>query len=304
VTSDAAADNAANTGDATAANTANTTAANTANTGNANTNNTANANNSQRSGRPAPVLSGRGLVKSYGSSPALRGVTIDVAPGEVVAVTGPSGCGKSTLLYCLSGILRPDAGQVTFSGERIDDWSEGRRSRLRRGDFGILFQFGQLVDELSAVDNVALPLLLRGARRAAARTAAMSWLDRLGVADVAGEQPGAMSGGQAQRVALARALVTEPRVLFADEPTGALDTLTGEAVLAHIMRVVREQGTSVVLVTHEATVAAHADREVSLRDGMLDPTGLGLVITAPGHAVRPTNGTGATAAAGANGVAP
>ncbi len=108
----------------------------------------------------------------------------------------------------------------------------------------------------------------------------MSWLDRLGVADVAGDQPGEMSGGQAQRVALARALVTEPRVLFADEPTGALDTLTGEAVLAHIMRVVREQGTSVVLVTHEATVAAHADREVSLRDGMLDPTGLGFGATA------------------------
>ncbi len=100
------------------------------------------------------LLSGRGIVKSYGNSPALRGVTVDVAPGEVVAVTGPSGCGKSTLLYCLSGILRPDAGQVTYAGERIDEWSEGRRSRLRRGDFGILFQFGQLVDELSAVDNV------------------------------------------------------------------------------------------------------------------------------------------------------
>ena len=113
-----------------------------------------------------PVLSGRGIVKSYGNSPALRGVTVDVAPGEVIAVTGPSGCGKSTLLYCLSGILRPDAGQVSYAGERIDEWSEGRRSRLRRGDFGVLFQFGQLVDELSAVDNVALPLLLGGARRA------------------------------------------------------------------------------------------------------------------------------------------
>jgi putative ABC transport system ATP-binding protein len=137
------------------------------------------------------------------------------------------------------------------------------------------------------VDNVALPLGLRGATRRAARTAAMSWLDRLGVAEVAGDLPGEMSGGQAQRVALARALVTEPRVLFADEPTGALDTLTGEAVLGHIVRVVREQGTAVVLVTHEATVAAHADREVALRDGMVDPTGLGLVATTGAGSVAP-----------------
>ena len=222
------------------------------------------------------LLSARGVVKSYGNSPALKGVTIDIAPGEIVAVTGPSGCGKSTLLYCMSGILTPDAGDVTYQGKRVDAMSESERSKLRRGEFGVLFQFGQLVAELSAVDNVALPLALRGAKRREARTAAMSWLERLGVADVADDLPGEMSGGQAQRVALARALVTEPRILFADEPTGALDTLTGEAVLGHIVRVVREQGTSVILVTHEATVAAHADREVMLRDGLLDPTGLGL----------------------------
>ena len=222
------------------------------------------------------TLSGRGLVKSYGKSPALRDITIDVAEGEIVAITGPSGCGKSTLLYCLSGILRPDQGEVTYRGDRIDTWTESRRSELRRTDFGVLFQFGQLVAEMSASGNVALPLLLRGARRHDARAAAMAWLERLGVADVADDLPGEMSGGQAQRVALARALVTEPRVLFADEPTGALDTLTGEAVLGQIVRIVREQGTSVVLVTHDATVAAHADREVALRDGQLDPTGLGL----------------------------
>jgi putative ABC transport system ATP-binding protein len=224
----------------------------------------------------SPILQGRGVVKSYGRSTALRGVTIDVSAGEIIAVTGPSGCGKSTLLYCLSGIFAPDAGEVSYAGRRVDEMSESARSRLRRTDFGVLFQFGQLVAELSAVDNVALPLGLRGARRREARTAAMTWLDRLGVADVAQDRPGEMSGGQAQRIALARALVTEPRVLFADEPTGALDTLTGEAMLGHIVRVVREQGTAVVLVTHEATVAAHADREVMLRDGALDPTGLGL----------------------------
>jgi len=227
------------------------------------------------------LLAARGVVKSYGNSPALRGVTVDVGEGEIVAVTGPSGCGKSTLLYCLSGIMRPDAGEISYRGARLDTRRESERSALRRGDFGVLFQFGQLVAELPAVDNVALPLLLRGTRRREARSAAMVWLDRLGVADVARDLPGEMSGGQAQRVALGRALVTEPHVLFADEPTGALDTLTGEAVLGHIVRVVREQGTAVVLVTHEATVAAHADREVALRDGMLDPTGLGFPMASP-----------------------
>jgi putative ABC transport system ATP-binding protein len=222
------------------------------------------------------ILTVRGIVKSYGVSPALRGVTIDVAEGEIVAVTGPSGCGKSTLLYCASGIMRPDAGEVTFNGSRIDTWSESRRSELRRSQFGVLFQFGQLVAELPAADNIALPLLLRGTPRRNALTAARTWLDRLGIADVAGKRPGEMSGGQAQRVALARALVTEPRILFADEPTGALDTLNGETVLNQITRVTRDQGTTVLLVTHEAKVAAYADREVPLRDGELDPSGLGL----------------------------
>jgi putative ABC transport system ATP-binding protein len=222
------------------------------------------------------ILTVRGIVKSYGVSPALRGVTIDVAEGEIVAVTGPSGCGKSTLLYCASGIMRPDAGEVTFNGSRIDTWSESRRSELRRSQFGVLFQFGQLIAELPAADNIALPLLLRGTPRRNALTAARTWLDRLGIADVAGKRPGEMSGGQAQRVALARALVTEPRILFADEPTGALDTLNGETVLNQITRVTRDQGTTVLLVTHEAKVAAYADREVPLRDGELDPSGLGL----------------------------
>jgi putative ABC transport system ATP-binding protein len=222
------------------------------------------------------ILTARGVVKSYGVSPALRGVTIDVAEGEIVAVTGPSGCGKSTLLYCASGILRPDAGEVVFDGNRIDGWSESRRSDLRRTAFGVLFQFGQLVAELPAEDNIALPLLLRGTPRRNALTAARTWLERLGVADLARMRPGEMSGGQAQRVALARALVTEPRILFADEPTGALDTLNGEAVLKQITRVAREQGTAVLLVTHDTGVAAYADREVALRDGELDPSGLGL----------------------------
>jgi putative ABC transport system ATP-binding protein len=222
------------------------------------------------------ILSARGVVRSYGQIPALRGVTLEVRAGEVLAVTGPSGCGKSTLLHCLAGILRPDAGEVCYGEHRIDTWSEKARSRLRRTEFGVLFQFGQLVPELTAAENVALPLLLAGTGRREARTAAQAWLERLGVGELADGRPGEMSGGQQQRCAVARALVTEPRVLFADEPTGALDSLTGEQVLSHLIRLARQQGTTVVLVTHDAQVAAYADREVTLRDGAVDASGLGL----------------------------
>jgi putative ABC transport system ATP-binding protein len=222
------------------------------------------------------TLYGRGIVKSYGKTPALRGVTLEVEPGEILAVTGPSGCGKSTLLLCLAGILRPDAGEVGYGDRRIDGWSETARSKLRRGEFGVLFQFGQLVAELPAAENIALPLLLAGVRRREARTAAVSWLERLGIAHLADARPGEMSGGEQQRTALARALVTEPRVLFADEPTGALDSLAGEQVLGQLVRVAREQQTTVVLVTHDPRVAGYGDREIMLRDGMLDPSGLGL----------------------------
>ncbi|WP_329106350.1 ABC transporter ATP-binding protein [Micromonospora sp. NBC_01699] len=225
---------------------------------------------------PNPLLSANDLVKSYGRTPALRGIDLAVGVGEIVAITGPSGCGKSTLLLCLAGILRPDSGAVHYGEHRLDTWSEAARSRLRRTEFGVLFQFGQLVAELTAVENVALPLLLAGTGRRAARSAALAWLDRLGVAHLADQQPGEMSGGEQQRCAMARALVTEPRVLFADEPTGALDVLAGERLLGELMRVAREQRTSVVLVTHETRVAAYADREVALRDGEIDRSGLGL----------------------------
>ncbi|WP_246203690.1 ABC transporter ATP-binding protein [Streptomyces tailanensis] len=216
------------------------------------------------------IIEARDVVKAYGPTQALRGISVGMGEGEIVAVTGPSGCGKSTLLHILAGILSPDAGTVRYQGRRVDEWSESQRSAMRRTDFGVLFQFGQLVMELSAAENVALPLLLGGVRRRRAAATALEWLDRLGVADLADRLPGEMSGGQQQRVALARALVTEPKLLFADEPTGALDTLASEAVLQHMVQAAHTQRTTVVLVTHDATVAAYADREIRLRDGAVE----------------------------------
>jgi putative ABC transport system ATP-binding protein len=220
------------------------------------------------------LLQARSLVLSFGSTPALRGADLTVGAGEILAVMGPSGSGKSTLLHCLAGILTPDSGEVRFAGERIDTMSENQRSALRRDRFGFVFQFGQLVPELSAEENVALPLLLAGTARRPAIAAARDWLALLDLAGVGARRSGELSGGQAQRVALARGLVAEPSVLFADEPTGSLDSLTGERVMELLVSSVRQHGTTVVLVTHEPRVAAYADREVVVRDGrvtMLEP---------------------------------
>jgi putative ABC transport system ATP-binding protein len=213
------------------------------------------------------ILQARDVELSFGSTPALRGAAVTVEQGEILAVMGPSGSGKSTLLHCLAGILVPDAGEVHVAGERLDTLPEPARSALRRDRFGFVFQFGQLVPELTAEENVALPLLLGGTKRPAALRAARGWLDRLGLDGLGLRRSGELSGGQAQRVALARGLVTEPEVLFADEPTGALDSLTGEQVMDLLVGAAREQGTTVVLVTHEARIAAYADREVVVRDG-------------------------------------
>lgn len=213
------------------------------------------------------ILSGTGLVKSFGSTVALQNVSLEIQPGEIVALTGRSGSGKSTLLLCLSGILLPDEGEVVLGNTPVHTMSEDQRSRLRRTDFGMLFQFGQLVSELSAEENVALPLLLGGTGRKAAIAAARSGLTRVGVGDLADRRPTQMSGGQAQRVALARAMITRPRVLFADEPTGALDQASGQLVLEAIQSAAHEDGTAVVLVTHDESVAALADRQFALEDG-------------------------------------
>ncbi|MCW3839172.1 ABC transporter ATP-binding protein [Micromonospora yasonensis] len=216
------------------------------------------------------AIEAREVVLSFGETPALRGASVAVAPGEIVAIMGPSGSGKSTLLHCLAGILVPDAGEIHFDGRRIDTLSETERSILRRDQFGFVFQFGQLVPELTAEENVALPLLLSGVKRAAALKQARPWFERLGLAGLEHRRSGELSGGQAQRVALARGLVARPGALFADEPTGALDTLTGEQVMDLLVSSAREQGTTVVLVTHEARVAAYADRQVIVRDGKVN----------------------------------
>ncbi|MEO3816337.1 ABC transporter ATP-binding protein [Plantactinospora sp. B24E8] len=216
------------------------------------------------------AIEARDVVLSFGETPALRGASLSVSPGEMVAIMGPSGSGKSTLLHCLAGILVPDSGEIHFDGRRIDTLTEYDRSLLRRDQFGFVFQFGQLVPELTAEENVALPLLLGGTRRAAALKQARPWFERLGLAGMEQRRSGELSGGQAQRVALARGLVARPGVLFADEPTGALDTLTGEQVMDLLVESAREQGTTVVLVTHEARVAAYADRQVIVRDGRVN----------------------------------
>jgi putative ABC transport system ATP-binding protein len=216
---------------------------------------------------PAPILEAVGVHRSFGATPALRGVDLAVHEGEVLAIMGPSGSGKSTLLHCLAAILQPDAGEVRFAGRRIDDRSEHERTVLRRASFGFLFQFGQLVPELSAVENVALPLLLDGTRRRQALEEAAGWFDRLGIAGLEDRRPGELSGGEAQRVAMGRALATGPAVVFADEPTGSLDSLAGERVMDLLVDTARAAGTTVVVVTHEPRVAAYADREVVVRDG-------------------------------------
>lgn len=226
---------------------------------------------SNNGGTSVPLLAGRDLAKAHGRSQALRGASLELRTGEILAVTGTSGSGKSTLLHCLAGIVRPDEGSVVYAGERLDQLPEKRLSVLRRTDFGVVFQFGQLIPELTAVDNVALPLMLAGTARAAAHDRAGEWLERFGVRGQEGLRPGEMSGGQAQRVALARALVTEPKIVFADEPTGALDSLATEQVMTALTHTAREAGTSVLLITHDAQVAAYADREVRLADGTVAP---------------------------------
>ncbi|MGW7330684.1 ABC transporter ATP-binding protein [Streptomyces sp. NPDC054840] len=213
------------------------------------------------------LLAATDLRKAYGTTTALDGAEFSIHAGEVVAVMGPSGSGKSTLLHCLAGIVPPDSGSITYAGRELTTMSDAERSTLRRTEFGFVFQFGQLVPELTCVENVALPLRLNGVKRKEAERAALRRMEQLQVEDLGAKRPGEISGGQGQRVAVARALVTGPRVIFADEPTGALDSLNGELVMQLLTEAARSANTAVVLVTHETRVAAYSDREIVVRDG-------------------------------------
>ena len=216
------------------------------------------------------IIKARKIKKSFGKqTQALRGANLAIQEGEIVAIMGPSGSGKSTLLHCLAGILRADSGEVIFDGANINKLSDKKRNQLRREQFGFVFQFSQLVPELTALDNVALPLLINGVKKSEAYLEAQRWLKKVGVESIAQHIPGELSGGQAQRVAIARSMIIKPRILFADEPTGSLDSYNSEKVMELFIKTAREHNTTVVMVTHESTIAAYADREVIVRDGLV-----------------------------------
>ena len=256
---------------------------------------TSGASKSRPTTNPTPdfILQAHQLRKTFGETEAMRGISLDIQRGEVVAIMGPSGSGKSTLLHCLAGIIRPDHGTVTYFEQpatplRIDQLSDAERTKLRRHQFGFVFQFSQLVPELTALDNVAIPLLLSGHSRAVAYDQAEHWLDRMGVHAKRHQLATKLSGGQIQRVAVARALAIEPQVLFADEPTGSLDSLNSEKVMELFLHAARANGTTVIIVTHEPTIAAYADREIIVRDGQIAPDHLAANGPRPASASRPT----------------
>ncbi|MBA2948306.1 ABC transporter ATP-binding protein [Streptomyces sp. PSKA28] len=221
---------------------------------------------------PAPLVRAEGLVKThYGEGApahAVRGVDLAVRPGEFVAVTGPSGAGKSTMLHLLGGLQRPDSGSVWLDGERTDSWSEARWAVERRRRIGIVFQFFNLVSNLSVADNVELPALLAGMSPKQARAEREGLLAELGLDGKARSMPGELSGGEQQRVALARALVNHPGLLLADEPAGSLDSKGTREVMRLLSRF-HQRGQTIVLVTHDARLASAADRVISFFDGRI-----------------------------------
>lgn len=221
------------------------------------------------------VITATGLRKSYGTTRALAGVDLRISPGESVAIMGASGSGKTTLLHVLAGIITPDQGSVTFTPARagvhieVTALNDRERSRLRRERFGFVFQQGLLIPELTAIENVALASMLTGHSRQEAEQLAGAWLASLGLAGMELRRIGELSGGQAQRVAIARAQVTGAEVVFADEPTGALDSATSTEVMDALLWSTTGQGRTLVLVTHDAQVAARCSRTVTVRDGLI-----------------------------------
>ena len=221
-----------------------------------------------------PVLSIRGLERSYvtGAGPltVLRGADLDVNPGEIVGLIGPSGSGKSSLLHAAGLLERPNAGRITVLGRDCSDLSDRARTQIRLGTIGFVYQFHHLLPEFTALDNVALPLMIAGASRKAARDRATALLTDLGLAERLGHQPAQMSGGEQQRVAVARALANSPRLLLADEPTGNLDPTTSGAVFENLYALARKTGVAALIATHNLDLAKHMDRVFALKDGHLE----------------------------------
>lgn len=219
------------------------------------------------SAAPSTVVAMSGVHVSYGPVPALRGMDLQVAEGEQVAIMGPSGCGKSTLLHVLTGVLAADRGDVRVLGHEMTGLNPKQTARLRLERMGMVFQFGDLISELTLAENVGLPLRLLGVSSAVTQRRVMSLLERLGIAEVGARRASEVSGGQAQRAAVARALVHEPALVLADEPTGALDTVSADTVMAALTQTAREAGAALLVVTHDNRVAAHLDALVTVRDG-------------------------------------
>ena len=220
------------------------------------------------------MVEARGVEKEYATgvarTRALRGVNLSIPHGEMVAVMGPSGCGKTTLLNCLSGLDEFDRGEVLVGGESISGMSDKKRTRLRAEKMGFIFQTYNLIPVLSAVENVELPLLVAGTRPKEARGKALSALETVGIPEQSHKRPNEMSGGQQQRVTVARSLVNDPAIVWADEPTGALDSETSKEIVDLLVKLNREQGQTFVLVTHDASVAARAHRTVRMGDGRIE----------------------------------
>lgn len=228
---------------------------------------------------PHPIIFTQDLTKTYGSGNAaviaLDHVNVSVSAGEFVAIMGPSGCGKSTLLHLLGGLDHPSAGQVVFDGAPIAQMSDDALTELRRRKMGFVFQFYNLIPVLTAAENAALPVTLDGAKPAEARAKAVEWLTRFGLGERLASRPDQLSGGQQQRVAVARALVAEPALILADEPTGNLDTRSGDEIASLLRNVSKEYGRTVIMVTHDPRIAAYADRIIFLKDGkVIDDTRL------------------------------
>jgi putative ABC transport system ATP-binding protein len=223
----------------------------------------------------APALEAVEVTRSYDLGEtrvdALRGVSLTVQPGDYVAIVGPSGSGKSTLMHLLGGLDRPTTGLLRVGGRDVQSLTEDELAEVRNTTIGFVFQAFQLLPRTSAVDNVGMPLVYRGVRRSERRRLAREALERVGMGHRLDHRPGQLSGGEQQRVAIARALVGDPQVLLADEPTGNLDTGTGEEVMALLEALNAERGVAIVLVTHDREVAARAGRQVRVRDGVLEP---------------------------------